>query len=307
MLSYALRRLISTIPVLFIAVTACFFLLRLAPGGPFDDDRPLPPAVLKNLAVHYNLDRPLIEQYLVYLGNVLQGDLGPSFTIEDFTVAEQISLGLPYTFAIGISAFILAIVLGIASGILGALYRNRWPDYALAAIILLGLVVPKFLLAPILQLVFGVKLGWLPVGGWGDGGLQHLVLPVTVLALPHAARISRLMRGSMIETMNATFIRAARAKGIGPRLTVMRHALKPALTPVVSYLGPAASYLLTGSLVVETIFGLPGIGRFFVNAALNRDYGMVLGTVIFYMALIILLNLLVDIAYAWLDPKVRLR
>jgi oligopeptide transport system permease protein len=307
MLSYALRRLISTIPVLFIAITACFFLLRLAPGGPFDDDRPLPPAVLKNLAAHYNLDRPPIEQYLIYLGNVLRGDLGPSFTIEDFTVAEQISLGLPYTFAIGISAFILAIVLGVASGIVGALYRNRWPDYALTAIILLGLVVPKFLLAPILQLVFGVKLGWLPVGGWGDGGLENLVLPVAVLALPHAARISRLMRGSMIETMNATFIRAARAKGIGPQLTVMRHALKPALTPVVSYLGPAASYLLTGSLVVETIFGLPGIGRFFVNAALNRDYGMVLGTVIFYMALIILLNLLVDIAYAWLDPKVRLR
>jgi oligopeptide transport system permease protein len=162
-------------------------------------------------------------------------------------------------------------------------------------------------MAPILQLLFGVKLGWLPVGGWGEGGLQNLVLPVTVLALPHAARISRLMRGSMIETLNASFIRAARAKGIGPRLTVMRHALKPALTPVVSYLGPAASYLLTGSLIVETIFGLPGIGRFFVNAALNRDYGMVLGTVIFYMALIVLLNLLVDIAYAWLDPKVRLR
>lgn len=307
MLSYALRRLLSTIPVLLIAITACFFLLRLAPGGPFDAERPLPPAILKNLAAHYNLDKPLIEQYLIYLGDVLRGDLGPSFTIEDFSVAEQIALGLPYTFAIGFSAFILAIVAGTGAGIVGALYRDRWPDYAIASVILTGLVIPNFLMAPILQLVFGVKLGWLPVGGWGAGAVQHLLLPVTVLALPHAARISRLMRGSMIETMNANFIRAARAKGIGPRLTVMRHALRPALTPVVSYLGPAASYLLTGSLVVETIFGLPGIGRFFVNAALNRDYGMVLGTVIFYMALIILLNLLVDIAYAWLDPKVRLR
>ena len=307
MLSYALKRLLSTVPVLFIAITACFFLLRLAPGGPFDAERPLPPAILKNLAAHYNFDRPLIEQYLIYLGNVLRGDLGPSFTIEDFTVAEQIALGVPYTFALGTSAFILAVIVGVAAGILGALYRDRWPDYALAAIILIGLVIPKFLMAPILQLVFGVKLGWLPVGGWGEGGVENLILPVTVLALPFAARISRLMRGSMIETMNAVFIRAARAKGIGPRLTVTRHALRPALTPIVSYLGPAASYLLTGSLIIETIFGLPGIGRFFVNAALNRDYGMVLGTVIFYMVLIILLNLLVDIAYAWLDPKVRLR
>lgn len=307
MLSYALRRLASTIPVLFVAITACFFLLRLAPGGPFDTERPLPPAIMQNLAAHYNLDKPLIQQYLLYLGDVLRGDLGPSFSIEDFTVAEQIALGVPYTFTIGVAAFILAIIVGVAAGIIGALHQNHWPDYLTAAIILIGLIIPKFLLAPILQLVFAVKLGWLPAGGWGDGSIGNLVLPVTVLALPYAARISRLMRGSMIEVLNANYIRAARAKGIGPRLTVMRHALKPALTPVVSYLGPAASYLLTGSLIVETIFGLPGIGRFFVTAALNRDYGMVLGTVIFYMVLIILLNLLVDIAYAWLDPKVRLR
>lgn len=307
MLSFALRRLLSTIPVLLIAITACFFLLRLAPGGPFDMERPLPPAILKNLAAHYNLDKPLIQQYLIYLGDVLRGDLGPSFAIEDFTVAEQIALGLPYTLIIGISAFILAILVGVAAGVVGALHQNRWPDYSSGALILIGLVIPNFLMAPVLQLVFGVKLGWLPVGGWGDGSLPYLVLPITVLALPHAARISRLMRGSMIEVLNANYIRTARAKGIGPRLTLMRHALKPALTPVVSYLGPAASYLLTGSLVVESVFGLPGIGRFFVNAALNRDYGVVLGTVILYMVLIIILNLLVDIAYAWLDPKVRLR
>jgi len=307
MLGYVLRRLATMVPVLFIAVTACFFILRLAPGGPFDGERPLPPAILENLAAHYDLDKPLIEQYLIYVGNVLRGDLGPSFINEDFSVAEQIAIGLPYTMILGGLAFIVAIVVGVISGVLGALYQNRLPDYLSAAIILIGLILPNFLIAPILQLIFGVELDWLPVGGWGDGSWEYLVLPVVVLAWSHAARISRLMRGSMIEILNANFIRTARAKGIGPRLMITRHAIRPALMPVVSYLGPAAGYLLTGSLVVEQIFGIPGIGRFFINAALNRDYGMVLGTVIFYMVLIVILNLLVDIAYAWLDPKVRTR
>ncbi|MGF9563681.1 ABC transporter permease subunit [Neorhizobium sp. JUb45] len=307
MLSYAFRRLLSTIPVLWIAVTACFFVLRLAPGGPFDGERSLPPAILQNLAAHYNLDKPLIQQYFYYVGDLLRGDLGPSFSSEDFNVAQQIMIGLPYTFTLGMTAFALAIIIGVAVGCLGALYQNKMPDYVLGAMILVGVVFPNFLIAPILQLVFGIQLAWLPVGGWGDGSLKFLVLPVVVMALPHAGRISRITRGSMIEVMNQNFIRTAKAKGIGPRLTVMRHALKPAMMPVVSYLGPAASYLLTGSLVVESIFGLPGIGRYFINAALNRDYGMVLGTVIFYMVLIVFLNLIVDIAYAWLDPKVRNR
>lgn len=307
MLSYAFRRLLSTIPVLWIAVTACFFVLRLAPGGPFDGERSLPPAILQNLAAHYNLDKPLIQQYLYYVGDLLRGDLGPSFSSEDFNVAQQIMIGLPYTFTLGVTAFLLAIVIGVAVGCLGALYQNKMPDYVLGAMILVGVVFPNFLIAPVLQLVFGIQLAWLPVGGWGDGSLKFLVLPVVVMALPHAGRISRITRGSMIEVMGQNFIRTAKAKGIGPRLTVMRHALKPAMMPVVSYLGPAASYLLTGSLVVESIFGLPGIGRYFINAALNRDYGMVLGTVIFYMVLIVFLNLIVDIAYAWLDPKVRNR
>lgn len=307
MFSYAFKRLLSTIPVLWIAVTLSFFVLRLAPGGPFDGERPLPPAILKNLAAHYNLDKPLVEQYLIYVGNVLQGDLGPSFVNEDFSVTEQLMIGVPYTFTVATLAIILAVAVGVAAGSIGAIYQNRLPDYLISIIILTGLVLPSFLIAPILQLVFGVKLGWLPVAGWGSGSVANMILPVTVLTLPHAARISRLMRGSIIEVMNANYIRTARAKGIGPWLTVMRHAIKPALMPVVSYLGPAASYLLTGSLVVETVFGLPGIGRYFVTAALNRDYGMVLGTVIFYMVLIIILNLLVDIAYAFLDPKVRTR
>jgi oligopeptide transport system permease protein len=307
MFSYAFKRLLSTIPVLWIAVTLSFFVLRLAPGGPFDGERPLPPAILKNLAAHYNLDKPLLQQYLIYVGNVLKGDLGPSFVNSDFTVSEQLMIGVPYTFTIAALAIVLSFLIGVAAGSLGAIYQNKMPDYAIGFVILTGLVLPNFLIAPILQLIFGVKLGWLPVAGWGNGSLRNLILPVTVLTLPHAARISRLMRGSIIEVMNANYIRTARAKGIGPRLTVVRHAIKPALMPVVSYLGPAASYLLTGSLVVETVFGLPGIGRYFVTAALNRDYGMVLGTVIFYMALIVMLNLLVDIAYAFLDPKVRTR
>jgi len=305
MIKYAFRRLLSTIPVMWIAVTLSFFVLRLAPGGPFDGERPLPPVILKNLAAHYNLDKPLIQQYFIYMYDVVHGDLGPSFANQDFTVTQQIMSGLPYTLTIGSVAFVVAVLVGVLVGCLGALYQNRQADYWLGGTLLIGLVLPGFLIAPILQLLFGIKLGILPVGGWGDGSIKFLILPVTVLALPHAARISRLMRGSMIEVMNQNFIRTAKAKGIGPRLTVMRHALKPALMPVISYLGPAAGYLLTGSLVVESIFGLPGIGRYFITAALNRDYGMVLGTVIFYMALIVFLNLLVDIVYAWLDPKVR--
>ncbi|MEH6724778.1 MAG: oligopeptide ABC transporter permease OppB [Hyphomicrobiales bacterium] len=305
MLLYALKRFLTTIPVLWIAITVCFFILRLAPGGPFDGERPLPPAVKQNLEAHYNLDKPLVQQYAIYVGNVLQGDLGPSFTSEDFSVAEQLKLGLPYTIIIGGAAFIVAVLFGILAGIYGALWRNSWPDYVLASVILLGLILPSFLLAPIFQLIFGVELGWLPVGGWGDGELRYIVLPVAVLALPHIARISRLMRGAMIEVLHSNFIRTARSKGLNTGPIVLRHALKPALMPVVSYLGPAAGYLLTGSIVVETIFGLPGIGRYFINAALNRDYGMVLGTVIFYMVLIVMLNLIVDILYAWLDPKVR--
>jgi oligopeptide transport system permease protein len=291
--------------VLWVAITACFFILRLAPGGPFDEERPLPEVIKRNIAAHYNLDKPLFEQYLLYFGKLLQGDLGPSFTNQDFSVAEQLLTGLPYTLIVGGVAFVLSIVVGITAGILGAIYRHRLPDVLLAAIILAGLVIPNFLIAPILQLVFGLQLGWLPVGGWAGGALTHLVLPVTVLALPHVARISRLARGAMIEVLHSNFIRTARARGLSESRILLRHALKPAMTPVVSYLGPAASYLLTGSLVVETIFGLPGIGRYFINAALNRDYGMVLGTVIFYMLLIIVLNLIVDVVYAWLDPKVR--
>ncbi|MBF0680345.1 MAG: ABC transporter permease subunit [Devosia sp.] len=305
MLSYAFRRVLSAIPIALIAVTVCFFILRLAPGGPFDGERALPPTVLANLRAHYNLDQPLVVQYFIYIGRLLQGDLGPSMVIDGFNVSDLIRIGFPFTLTMALSAFVIATTIGIIAGMVAAVNQNKWPDYVLVLAVMLGVVVPNFLMAALLQLWFGVYLRWLPAGGWVNGSIWHLVLPVTVLAWPHAARISRLMRGSMIEVLGTNYVRTARSKGLGERLVMARHAIKPALLPVVSYLGPGLSYLLTGSLAVEQIFGLPGIGKYFVQAALNRDYGIVLGTTILYMFIILALNLIVDLVYAWLDPKVR--
>lgn len=307
MLSYAIRRVFSALPIALIAITICFIILRLAPGGPFDGERPLPPAVLENVRAYYNLDQPLWMQYFIYLGGVLRGDLGPSMVIFDFSVSDLMAIGLPFTLTLGGTAFFTATLIGILAGVVAAVNQNRWPDYVLVLVVMLGVIIPNFLMGALLQLLFGVYLKWLPAGGWVNGSIVHLILPVTVLAWPHAARVSRLMRGSMIEVLGTNYVRTARSKGIGERLMLVRHALKPALIPVVSYLGPGLSYLLTGSLVVENIFGLPGIGKYFITAALNRDYGLVLGTTIFYMVLILVLNLLVDLIYAWLDPKVRYR
>lgn len=305
MFGYAIRRVLSALPVVLIAVTACFFILRLAPGGPFDGERALPPQTLANLRAHYNLDLPLIQQYGIYVGRLLQGDFGPSMVYNDFTVAQMLWIGLPFTLMLGFSAFIIGTIVGLVAGSLSAVNQNKLPDYILVMLVMVGLVVPNFLMASILQLVFGVYLNWFPAGGWKPGSLQHLVLPVIVLALPHAGRTARLMRGSMIEVLGTNYVRTARSKGLGTRLILARHAIKPALLPVVSYLGPGLSYLLTGSLVVEQVFALPGIGKYFISAALNRDYGLVLGTTILYMFIILAVNLLVDILYAWLDPKVR--
>ncbi|KKB80544.1 oligopeptide transporter permease [Devosia limi DSM 17137] len=305
MFGYAIRRVLSALPVVLIAVTACFFILRLAPGGPFDGERALPPETLANLRAHYNLDLPLIQQYGIYVGRLLQGDFGPSMVYNDFTVAQMLWIGLPFTLMLGFTAFVVGTVAGLVAGSLSAVNQNKLPDYVLVMLVMVGLVVPNFLMASILQLVFGVYLDWFPAGGWKPGSLQHLVLPVIVLALPHAGRTARLMRGSMIEVLGTNYVRTARSKGLGTRLILARHAIKPALLPVVSYLGPGLSYLLTGSLVVEQVFALPGIGKYFISAALNRDYGLVLGTTILYMLIILAVNLLVDILYAWLDPKVR--
>jgi len=305
MLSYAFRRILGAIPIALIAVTACFFILRLAPGGPFDGERALPPAILRNLQAYYNLDRPIWEQYFLYVGGLLQGDFGPSMSYTDFTVGELLAIGIPFTFMLGITAFIVATTVGIIAGMISAVYQNKWPDFVTIFIVMIGLVIPNFLLANLMQLGFGVYLHWLPTRGYVAGSIPHLIMPIIILSLPQAARVARLMRGSMIETLGTNYVRTARSKGIGERLVLARHAIKPALLPVVSYLGPGLSYLLTGSLVVEQVFGLPGIGRYFISAALARDYGIVLGTTVLYVGIIIVLNLIVDIIYAWLDPKVR--
>ena len=307
MFGYALRRVLTAIPIVLITITVCFFILRLAPGGPFDGERALPPDVMKNLRAHYKLDQPLITQYFIYLGGVFRGDFGPSMVMEDFSVSRLISIGLPFTLMLGFSAFVVGTLGGMIAGAIAAVNQNKWPDYLLVAIVLVGIIIPNFLMANLVQLVFGVYLHWLPVGGYQPGSLIHLVLPILILALPHGGRVARLVRGSMIEVLGTNYVRTARSKGLGTRLILARHALKPALLPVVSYLGPGLSYLLTGSLVVEQVFALPGIGKYFITAALNRDYGLVLGTTILYVFIILALNLIVDILYAWLDPKVRYR
>ena len=306
MLTYTLRRMLSAIPTLFIIITIAFFLIRLAPGGPFDLERPLPDQILENLRAIYHLNEPLIVQYGLYLQNLLVGNLGPSFVYRDFTVAELILNGLPVSIQFGGSALILAFVFGTTLGSVAALRQNTATDYSVMAVAMIGITIPNFVVAPILSLVLGVYWGLLPAGGWGDGALENKVLPIIALALPQLAIIARLTRGSMIEVLRSNHIRTARAKGLPEWLVIFRHGLRAALPPVVSYLGPAAAALLTGSVVIETIFGVPGVGRYFVQGALNRDYTLVMGTVVLIASFIVIFNLLVDLLYGFLDPKVRL-
>ena len=305
MWSYSLRRLLGAIPTLFAVMTVSFFMMRLAPGGPFDRERMLSPAVEENIRRAYDLDQPLIVQYGIYLSKALRGDLGPSFKYQDYTVVELISSGFPVSFQIGLTAIILALLLGGSLGIVAALRQNSVVDHLVMAVAMIGITVPNFVMAPLMTLVIGVYLKLLPAGGYGDGGWRNLLLPTIALALPPIAYIARLTRASMIEVLRSNYVRTARAKGLPPRLVIGRHALRAAFLPVVSYLGPAIAGIITGSVVIETIFGIPGIGRYFVQGALNRDYTLVMGVVIFYGSLIILLNLVVDLVYGLLDPKVR--
>ena len=305
MLSYALRRLVTTIPTLFVIITVAFFMMRLAPGGPFDSDRALPPEIEQNILAAYDLDKPLVEQYLLYLGRILVADFGPSLKIRDFSVGELIAAGAPASMELGFSAILLALLFGVTLGTLAALRQNSATDFSVMSVSMIGIAVPNFVMAPLLSLVIGVYLDLLPTSGWGGGALRYKILPIVALALPQIAYVARLTRGSMVEVLHSNFVRTARAKGLRERLVVVRHALKGAIMPVVSYLGPATAAVMTGSVVIETIFGVPGIGTYFVNAALNRDYPLVLGVVIVYAVLIMLLNLLVDLLYAVLDPKVR--
>ncbi|MBM3597526.1 MAG: oligopeptide ABC transporter permease OppB [Alphaproteobacteria bacterium] len=305
MLTYAIKRLFGAIPTLLILVTIAFFLIRLAPGGPFDDEREIPAEIKANLERVYHLDEPLIQQFGRYVLALAQGDFGPSFKYKDYTVTELIWGGFPVSLRIGGIAILLAIAIGAGLGTLAALRQNSRLDYTVMGFAMTGIAIPNFVMAPLLTLVLGVHLKLLPAGGWGGGAVRNMILPIVALALPHIAYISRLMRGSMVEVLRSNYIRTARAKGLPERLTILRHALRAALLPVVSYLGPATAGIITGSVVIEQIFGIPGIGRYFVQGALNRDYTLVLGVVVFYGVLIVLFNLLVDLLYGLLDPKVR--
>jgi oligopeptide transport system permease protein len=305
--TFITRRMLTSIPTLLVIVTVAFFMMRIAPGGPFDRERALPAEIEKNVLAAYDLDQPLVLQYADYLLGVLQGDFGPSFKYRDFTVAELLWTGFPASLKVGGLAIVLAVLVGIALGTLAALRQNTGIDYAVMATAMTGITIPNFVMAPLLTLIFGVYLSWLPVAGWNGGAAQNLILPVIALALPQIAYIARLTRGSMIEVLHTNYVRTARAKGLRERMVVVRHALKGALLPVVSYLGPATAQVVTGSVVIETIFGIPGIGRYFIQGALNRDYTLVMGTVIVFAVLIIVLNLIVDLLYGLLDPKVKQR
>ena len=306
MLRYFLTRLAGAVPTLFIIVTVAFFLIRAAPGGPFDQEQALPPEIMANMQRAYGLDQPIWIQYGRYLGGLAHGDFGPSFKYKDFSVTELIGQGLPVTLELGAIAMVLAMALGVPIGTFAALHHNRAADYATMALAVAGIAVPSFVVLPFLGLLFGVHLHWLPVAGWEPGSVRDLVLPVAALTLPPLSVIARLTRAEMLEVLHSHFIRTAVAKGLPLRTIIMRHALRPALLPVASYLPPAVASIMTGSLIVESIAGLPGIGRYMVQGALNRDYTLVMGMVIVYSALLIVMGLLVDLLYAWLDPRVRL-
>ena len=291
------------IPILWIIVTIVFFLIRLAPGGPFDSERMVSEEILNNLNAYYHLDEPLYRQYFHYLGALVQGDLGPSFKNANYSVNELIWLGFPVSLELGIYALAIALILGIGAGVAASRAPNTWRDHAPMSLAMAGICIPAFVLGPLLVLVFSLKLGWLPVAGWE--GAASKILPSITLGAAYAAYIARLTRGGMLEMLTEDFIRTARAKGLTEGRIVLHHALRGGIQPVVSFLGPAAAGLLSGSFVVETIFQTPGLGRFFVQAAFNRDYTMILGTVLFYAVLILVFNLATDILQVWLDPRLR--
>ena len=305
MLRYALRRIAGVIPTLLVIVTVSFCVVRLAPGGPFEQEQTLPPAVRANLERLYGLDQPLTVQYAHYLRGLLRGDFGPSLRQRDFSVSELIAQGLPLSATLGLAAILLAVLTGVPAGVLAALWRNRGADYCITTLAAFGLALPSFVTGPLFALVFGLYLRWLPVAGWQHGAPRYLVLPVLTLALPVAAYVARLTRASLLEVLGAHYVRSARARGLGSARVLWRHALRPALMPVVSYLGPAVAFVMTGSLVIETVFGLPGTGRYLVAGAIDRDYPLVMGMIVVYGALTLFLNLIADLIYGWLDPGVR--
>jgi len=306
MARFIIRRLLSIIPTMFIIITLSFFLIRFAPGGPFSSEKKLPEQVLQNILKKYHMDEPLWKQYGRYLGDILHGDLGPSFRYQDQTVTELISSTMPTSIVLGTAALGLALLLGIGAGITSALRQNRWPDYLSMSVAVVGISVPLFVIGPVLQLVFAMKLDWLPTSGWlnSRAGVKTLFLPMATLAFPYFAYIARLSRGSILEVLRSDYIRTARAKGLKESVVVVKHVLKGALLPIVSYLGPAFSGIITGSIVVETVFVVPGVGQIFVQSALNRDYTLIMGDIIVYSAVLVAMNFLVDILYGLLDPRI---
>jgi len=305
MIRFILRRILEAIPTLLVLITISFFMMRLAPGSPFTGDRMLPPEVLANIEAKYNLNAPLYEQYFDYLKQLLRGDLGPSFRYRDYTVNELVATHFPTSAKLGLAAFTLAVILGTLAGVVAALKQNSFWDYLVMSCAMTGVVIPSFVVAPLLILIFAIILQWLPAGGWYGGKWQYMLLPMIALSLAYIASIARIMRSSMIEVLNSNFIRTARAKGLPMHRIILKHALRPAFLPVLSYMGPAFVGIITGSLVIESIFGLPGVGTLFVDGALNRDYSTVLSVTILVGSLTILFNMIVDILYAVIDPKIR--
>ena len=305
MWTYALRRLIATIPTLLAVITLCYLMLHLTPGGPFDSEHKVSEAVMANLQAKYHLNEPLWKQYLLYLGSLLQGDLGASFRYEDWSVNQLVAKALPISAAIGGGSLLIALLLGIALGTLAALRQNSLADYLTMMISSLGSVFPSFVIGPLLILVFALWLKVAPAGGWDNFAPRYMLLPMALLIFINVATIARVMRGSMIEVLNSNFIRTARAKGLPMRTVVLRHAMKPALLPVVSLVGPLAISSITSAVVTESVFSLPGLGKLIVNGASNRDYTLVLGLVVLVTVITVVFNLLVDLAYALLDPKIR--
>ncbi|ACR68850.1 oligopeptide ABC transporter permease OppB [Edwardsiella ictaluri] len=305
MLKFILRRFLEAIPTLFILVTISFFMMRLAPGSPFTGERTLPPEVMANIEAKYHLNDPIWKQYGRYLLQLSKGDFGPSFKYKDYSVNELVAASFPVSAKLGFAAFFMAVVLGVSAGVIAALKQNsRW-DYVVMTFAMTGVVIPSFVVAPLLVLIFAISLHWLPGGGWNGGALKFILLPMVALSLSYIAGIARITRGSMIEVLHSNFIRTARAKGLPLHRIVLRHALRPALLPVLSYMGPAFVGIITGSMVIETIYGLPGIGQLFVNGALNRDYSLVLSLTILVGTLTIVFNAIVDVLYAVIDPKIR--
>lgn len=305
MLKFIFRRCLEAIPTLFILITISFFMMRLAPGSPFTGERTLTAEVMANIEAKYHFNDPIWKQYVDYLNQLAHGDFGPSFKYKDYSVNYLVGHAFPVSAKLGLAAFILAIILGVTAGVIAALKQNSKWDFVVMGIAMTGVVIPSFVVAPLLVLIFAVALKWLPGGGWNGGQVQYMILPMVALSLAYIASIARITRGSMIEVLHSNFIRTARAKGLPMHRIVLRHALKPAMLPVLSYLGPAFVGIITGSMVIETIYGLPGIGQLFVNGALNRDYSLVLSLTILVGALTILFNAIVDVLYAVIDPKIR--